>query len=440
MGLIIGVGNNKPTFPYTQYYGIEKDLSVAGTSCKRIGLEELHRQLPIQSKMRRCLLPDNGKVSQYLHAANSDLTDTGMAADLTGASGQSMVEIPDYYAKFELEGTIFRALFSEYPLPGFHLIPKHYISAWEATMDRTTQTLASVVNNTAQYRGGGNNAARDDAENTDLGKPATSISLTNFRAYAAKRGEGWSDYLYSAHKSLYWLYVCEYADFNCQLAYNPDLDATGFHQGGLGPGVTTLDSNKWSAFNGYYPVIPCGVTRSLGNSTGVVQYNMPASYDAAGKVVEVPSYRGIENPFGHIWKWVDGILCNIQSEAAGGKSIVYTSPEFDPDKLASAITADFTARGEMSRSSGWVKELLLGEYGEIMPKTIGGGSNTHVGDYFYTSIPENGESTRGVLFGGYSHFGASAGFASANTYYAPSHTYASFGSRLCFTPKREATN
>ena len=95
MGLIIGVGNNKPTFPYTQYYGVEKDLSVAGTSCKRIGLEELHRQLPIQSKMRRCLLPDNGKVSQYLHAANSDLTDTGMAADLTGASGQSMVEIPD---------------------------------------------------------------------------------------------------------------------------------------------------------------------------------------------------------------------------------------------------------------------------------------------------------------------------------------------------------
>ena len=156
--------------------------------------------------------------------------------------------------------------------------------------------------------------------------------------------------------------------------------------------------------------------------------------------MEVPSYRGIENPFGHIWKWVDGILCNIQSEAAGGKSIVYTSPEFDPDKLASAITADFTARGEMSRSSGWVKELLLGEYGEIMPKTIGGGSNTHVGVYFYTNIPENGESTRGVLFGGHSFNGAAAGFAFANTRSAPSNTNAYFGSRLCFTPKREATN
>lgn len=200
-----------------------------------------------------------------------------------------------------------------------------------------------------------------------------------------------------------------------------------------------MDSNKLSAFNGYYPVIPCGVTRSLGNSTGVVQYNMPASYDAAGKVVEVPSYRGIENPFGHIWKWVDGILCNVQSEAAGGKSIVYTSQEFDPDKLASAITADFTARGEMSRSSGWVKELLLGEYGEIMPKTIGGGSNTHVGDYFYTNIPENGESTSGVLFGG-SNNGAFAGFAYANAYHAPSYASAGIGSRLCFTPKREATN
>ena len=262
MGLIIGVGNNKPTFPYTQYYGIEKDLSVAGTSCKRIGLEELHRQLPIQSKMRRCLLPDNGKVAQYLHASNSDRTDTGMAADLTGASGQSMVEIPDYYVKFELEWPIFRALFSEYPLPGFHLIPKHYISAWEATIDRTAQMLASVVNTTAQYRGGGNNAARDNAENTDLGKPATFTSLTNFRALAAKRGEGWSDYLYSAHKSLYWLYVYEYADFNCQLDYTAELDSNGFHQGGLGPGVTTLEWGKWDAFNGEIQklVIEEGVT------------------------------------------------------------------------------------------------------------------------------------------------------------------------------------
>lgn len=137
---------------------------------------------------------------------------------------------------------------------------------------------------------------------------------------------------------------------------------------------------------------------------------------------------------------MDGILCNVQSEAAGGKSIVYTSPEFDPDKLASAITADFTARGEMSRSSGWVKELLLGEYGEIMPKTVGGGSNTYVGDYFYTNIPENGESTRGVLFGGFSSSGAFGGFAFARTYHAPSYTDALFGSRLCFTPKREATN
>ena len=94
----------------------------------------------------------------------------------------------------------------------------------------------------------------------------------------------------------------------------------------------------------------------------------------------------------------------------------------------------------MSRTEGWVKEFILGEYGEIMPKTIGGQSNTFVGDYFYTYLPEAGESTRGVLFGGPSSSGADAGFAAASTNNAPSLTSAYIGSRLCFTPKRGATN
>ena len=63
MGLLIGVGNNKPSFPYTQYYGIQKDLSTSATACTRVGAESLHQSLPIQSKMRRCLLADDGTVN-----------------------------------------------------------------------------------------------------------------------------------------------------------------------------------------------------------------------------------------------------------------------------------------------------------------------------------------------------------------------------------------
>ena len=434
MGLLIGVGNTKPSFPYTQYYGIQKDLSASATACTRVGDEALHRSLPIQSKMRRCLLADDGHVVTYLGASDSTKTDTGATADLTGASGQYMVEIPKHYVKFELDGAVLTALFSEYALPGFIEIPKHYTSAVEATVQRSTNKLSAVCNTTADYRGGGNNSSRDEQDNTDLGKPATSISLTNFRAYAANRGEGWTPNAYGPTKAIFWLYVCEYANFNCQLAYNANLDADGFHQGGLGDGVTTVASGDWNTFNGYYPIIPCGVTNSLGNATGVVSYALPASFGNGSVTVSVPSYRGIENPFGHIWKWTDGILCNIQSEGSGGKSLLYTAPEFDPSKFASSITDDYTMRGELPRSSGYVKALLIGEFGEMMPKTVGGSSSTYVGDNFYTDIPSSGEATRGVLFGGYATNGAYAGFAYAHTNYAPTGTDARIGSRLCFIP------
>ena len=407
MGLLIGVGNNKPSFPYTQYYGIQKDLSTSATACTRVGAEGLHQSLPIQSKMRRCLLADDGTVNGYLHATDSTKLDTGAAADLTGASGQVMVEIPKHYVKFELNGTVLTALFSEYALPGFIEIPKHYVSAYEAAMDRTNSKLSSVVNLTAQYRGGSNNASRDEQENTDLGKPATSISLTNFRAYAHNRGNGWCCNAYGPNKAVFWLYVCEYANFNCQLDFNANLDANGYHQGGLGPGVTTLNSTKWSNFNGYNPVIPCGTTNSLGNASGVVSYTMPDSYDTGNTVtVSVPSYRGIENPYGHIY----------------------------PAKFASSISEDYKLRGELPRTEGYVKALLIGEHGEMMPASVGGSSSTYVGDYFYTSIPSSGEATRGVLFGGLAYYGANAGFADAYTNGAPTLAYAYIGSRLCFIP------
>ena len=164
MGLLIGVGNTKPTFPYDYYYGIEWDSNVASSACTRIGRPELHVSLPIQSKMRRCVLRDNGTVAYYLHANDSTKRDTGAAAKLDGTDGQVMVEIPAHYRKFEVDGTKFRCLLSEHALPGFHLVPLAYRSAYEAAVDRTvsaTPKLASVVNTSEAFRGGGNNAAYD---------------------------------------------------------------------------------------------------------------------------------------------------------------------------------------------------------------------------------------------------------------------------------------
>ena len=333
-----------------------------------------------------------------------------------------------------MDGNKCRALMSDQPLPGFIKWRKDYVSADEACVQRSTNTLCAVVNNDVDYRGGTNNATYDDTDHTLLGRPATGIGLTNFRAYARKRGSvSWNCNLYQTHRKLWWFFAIEYCNFNSQAAFNAALTADGFHQGGLGAGVTTLNSTKWNTMNGCNPFIPCGHTLSLGNKTGCVDYTLPASYDATTPlVVAVPSYRGVTNPFGHIWRWTDGCLCNIQSDAAGGVSEFYVCDK--PESFASTIGSDYQLRGNLPRKEGYVKALILGEHGEIMPLDIGAGTTTYFCDYFYTNIPASGEATRGVLFGGHANSGAGAGFVCAITSYAPSNARAYFGSRLCFYP------
>lgn len=447
MGLIIAAGNTKPVFPYDYYYGVKIKLSVGDPAVERVGRTELHQSLPIQSRMRRCILKDDGTVNYYLHPTDSTKKDSGAAAKLDGTDGMYMVELPDHYAKFEFDGNNFSSLISEYPLPGFHKVRKCYRSAVEATVDRTvaaTPKLAAVCNTTAAFRGGNNTASWDGTYRSLLGKPATSISLTNSRAYARNRGTaglngaGWNCDLYEAQRTTYWLFVIEYATRNCQAEFNAQPDANGYKQGGLGAGVTTLENGKWNTLNGYNPFIPCGITNSLGNATGVVSFTMPDEYNPGGTalVVKVPSYRGIENPFGHIWSWTDGCLCLIQSNDGGGRSIFYTCDNPANFGSTEASLANYQERGDLPRNEGYVKTLMVAEYGENMPIVAGSGasSTAYFCDYFYTNIPTSGQALRGVLFGGSAHYGTVAGLANADTINAPSHTSATLGSRLCFIP------
>lgn len=432
MGLLIGVGNTKPTFAYDYYYGIEWDKTVSNPIPTRVGKDELHKSLPVQSLMRRCILKDDGTVNYYLHANDSSKRDNGAAANLTGADGQFMVELPDAYMRFEMDGNKCRALMSDRPLPGFIKWRKDYVSADEACVQRSTNTLCAVVNTDTDYRGGGNNAAYDETDHTLLGRPATSFNLTDFRTFARKRGSAsWNCYLYQTHRKLWWLFAIEYCNFNSQAAFNAALTADGFRQGGLGAGVTTLNTNAWSTWSNYNPFIPCGHTLSLGNRTGIVDYVLPAGYGSA-LTVAVPSYRGVTNPFGHIWKWMDGCLCNIQSDAAGGLSEFFVCD--NPAEFASIIGSGYQLRGNLPRKEGFVKALILGENGEIMPLEIGAGTTTYFCDNFYTNIPANGEVVFGVLLGGGADGGANAGFVYADTHYTPSVLSAGLGSRLCFYP------
>ena len=436
MGILIGVGQNRPTFPYDYFYGVEFDTSVSAPGCTRIGRAELHVSLPIQSMMRRCLVSDAGVVTHYLDPSDSTKYATGGAADLSGAEGQVMVEVPDHYVKFEAEGTKRRVMMSAHNLPGFVKIPKYYVSAYEAAMKRSTSQLCSVVNTTDDFRGGNNTAAWDDTYRDLRGMPVTSTSLTAFRTAARKdRDSKWNCNTYAVQRDLYWLFVVEYATLNSQAAYTAELTEEGYHKGGLGAGVSNLASGAWNTMNGYNPFIPCGFTNSLGNQTGVVTFtpseDMVEAYGSSF-TCSVPSYRGVENPFGHIYKWTDGVLVDIEA-GDDGKSKVYLCD--DPDKYASTITEDYHDAGiELPRASGWMKEAAFGVNGDILPTVNGGSASTYFCDYFYTSLPSSGSATRGLWFGGSSYNGTYDGFVYADSHYSPSHTLAYIGSRLCFIP------
>ena len=433
MGLLIGVGTTRPKFAYDYYYGIQWDSTTSNPAVTRVGKSELHASLPVQSMMRRCVVNDAGNVVYYLDANDSTKTSTGATADLSGATGNVMVEIPAHYYRFEKDGTTCRAFISTYPLPGFTRRGTQYVSAYEAALDRTNNKLMSIVNADAQFRGGNNTAAWDDTYRSLLGRPATNISLTNFRTYARQgRNTDWNCNTYDVHKTLFWMFAIEYATRNSQATFNAALDANGYHQGGLGAGVTTI--SDWGGYNGNNPFVPCGVTNSLGNKTGVVTYNALASDgETTYYAAPVPSYRGVENPFGHIWKWTDGVLCNIHSEGDGGTSDFLVCD--DPANYSSSITDNYTKRGELPRTDGYVKTIMLGDDGDIMPTAIGGGSSTYYCDYFYTNIPSSGSATRGVRFGGSATNSTSAGFVYADTGSAPASATATLGSRLCYIPQ-----
>lgn len=410
-------------------YGVKFDTSVASPSCTRVGNVALHKTQPIQSRMKGCLLDDDGQVVEYLDPRDW----TGQVRD--GSRGQVMVEIPMHYRKFETNGTERIVRLSEHPLPGYHQVPQMYVSAYEASLERSTGKLCSVVNDATDYRGGGNNATWDGTYRSLLGRPVTSISRTALRAAARKRKTGstaWNCYLYQAHKAIFWLFTVEYATLNSQAAYNSELTSEGYRQGGLGAGVTDWDGTSWNNFNGYFPFVPCGHTDTLGNQTGVVAYTITDESGAELKTTNVPRYRGIENPFGHIWKWTDGINIRISpTEANGGDNLSKIFICEDTSKLNDTNYTGYQHVGNEARAEGYVKEIVFGEGGEVMPSVVGGSSTQFHCDHHYTNIPTT-EALRGVLFGGHAYHGADAGLAFARSHYAPSNSAADVGSRLCY--------
>lgn len=425
--------NDIPNAESFYSYGVSWQTGSLNATLARIGNLDLHRSLPIQNKMRGCTLADNGTVNHYFKddwSANED----GTPIKKDGSDGMVMIEIPEFYVKCQSKNGIDSMSISEYALDGYTLVKKQYVSAYEATVDRTksdTLKLASVVNTTANFRGGNNNAERDEAENTQLGMPLTSTTRANFRKYARNRATGtkWNMLDFFATNTIWLLYTIEYASWNSQSAFNANLTDNGFKQGGLGSGVTSVTSSDWNTFNNYYPIIPCGTSDALGNKTGEVEYTLPSTFKPDNVVkVKVPRYRGIENPFGHLWKNVDGVIFDIKSDADGGTSTIYLA-KTEAD-YGDTVTEGFSELGQLPRKNGFISDTYLGTF--IPSEATGASSNTGRCDNFEINV--NSSSLRTLYYGGYASFGAAAGLGYCASAYTVGSPLAYSGSRLVYRP------
>lgn len=413
-------------------YGVEWDTASSSPDGVRVGNMQLHRELPVQSKMRRCLLDRDGGVKEYL---DNELSWGGSYLDYA-----VMTEIPEHWYKLYFNGTKFRKMLSEIPLPGYKHVDKFYISTYEARMYRTDNLLCSAAGasklsdpNSTNFRGGDNTAEWDDTYRSLLGRPVTNLTRDQFRQAARKRGSGWEMYTYNAHKTLFWLFAVEYATLDSQKPFNAQKDANGFAQGGLGPGPTQM--TDWANFNNANPLIPCGYTNEFGNGSGEKAYVVKNASGGTHATLMANRYRGIENPFGHIWKYTDG--ANIQvTTGDAGLSILWTTD--DPSNFGDTSYTGYDKKGNICRTNGYAKKMLLGEDGDIVPTEVGGSSSTYWCDYYYTYTSANRMQV--VLVGGDADHGSSAGLAGVSTRNAPSVAYRNFGSRLCFFPEYRKTS
>lgn len=415
-------------------YGVEWDSTVADPTLTRIGNPLLHKSLPVQSQYKGCVA-NGAKVNYYLDPNDWSKKADGTPSVLDGTDGTVRVHIPKFYGKSGVEGNKRWVRISTVKCDDTWVeIPEMLLDAYRSTVNQTGNKAVSVVNTTAQFRGGGNRTANDtylssDKFRSDLGKPRTNISRANMRTYATNAGSEMLCYEY--YKWIfYWAWVIEYATFNSQAAYNAELTSEGYHQGGLGDGVTTWNGD-WNTYNGYYPLTPCGYCNEFGNFTGVKDLVIPEtvineSTTIATKTFKVPRWRGFDNPFGDIWTNLDGVIIEKDSVANDNSANVYTTS--DSSKFGDDATArdNMTKAGTECKDEGYIKAFDLGEKGEIIPSAVGGSTTTYMCDYHYRST---GTSLRTLVVGGRATNGGHAGLGYFASYIGVGYASTAVGFR-----------
>lgn len=405
------------------WYGVSWSETSSNPDCTRIGNMDMHRSLPIQSMMKPFAfqtqplykeqfvpLKENFTEGMYGHVDNGEAGQVSITVNV-------MVKIPEFwYIDDYIPGTKTHNLkICPHAKPGWYHHKEAYVSAYELCETSpasgkicSTKGLIPLVSRTREV----------------LRKAVRNIGF---------EGEAkWNIYTYEEHRAICHLFLVEYATRNSQKAVNTALTPEGFRQGGLGSGCTTGTATINGAQT--WSFIPTGSSDSLGSGSGEVTVTIQQTDSSGANTSTITRkcnrYRGIENPFGHIWKHTDDVISKYeQSYRTWYKSV-------KPDQFATNKNNSYKPLCSVnSVVTGYKTEIKATPNCDFFAmKCANGSETTYWCDYNWDNTDT---SEHCLLIGGGSGNGGEAGLFALLSLSGVGTSSANIGSRLTYLPWAE---
>lgn len=418
------LGNIK-TLDAPDWYGVSWSETSSNPDCTRIGNMDMHRSLPIQSMMKpfvitnyrhqspENILPIDDNFSKSFYSTESN----AQQEVVSSLDTDIMIRIPEFWYTDEYvpSSKTHNLKICPHAKPGWYHHKEAYVGAYELCETSTSSGKVCSAKGLIPL-----------------------VGRTREVLRKAVRGSGfdgeakWNLYTYEEHRAICHLFLVEYATRNSQKAVNTELTPEGFRQGGLGSGCTTGTATINGAKT--WSFIPTGSSDSLGSGSGEVTVTIQQTDSSGSNTSTITRkcnrYRGIENPFGHIWKHTDDII----SVYGNGHRTWYKSVK--PNQFATNKNTSYKPFCASTMvSNGYKTEIKATPTCDFFATSVSGGSETtYWCDYNWDNTDT---SEHCLLIGSRSGAGGSAGLFSLNSDAGVGYSDANVGSRLTYLPWAE---
>ena len=404
------------------WYGVSWSETSSNPDCTRIGNMDMHRSLPIQSMMKPFSFQTLSWYKEQYVPLQEDFVNSYYNHNTNISSGQvsnasnTMIKIPEfwYVDDYTPSTKTHNLKICPHAKPGWYHHKEAYVSAYEAFNFDNKGRLISMKGVV----------------------PTVNFTRTNGRTWARANGfDGeakWNLYTYEEHRAICHLFLVEYATRNSQKAVNTELTPEGFRQGGLGSGCTTGTATINGAQT--WSFIPTGSSDSLGSGSGEVTVTIQQTDSSGSNTSTITRkcnrYRGIENPFGHLWKHIDDII----SVYNGDCRTWYKSMK--PDQFSTNKNTSYKPLCSSTMVSvGYKTEIKATPTCDFFATSVSGGpETTYWCDYNWDNTDT---SEHCLLIGSTSDLGGRAGLFGLYSSIGVSRSSATIGSRLTYLPWAE---